>query len=69
MLERYSISSLARAEASIGSAELIGVTSMYLIICTVFTGVRMCTRFFVHQQLWWDDCKPKTASSFRVRRD
>ena len=68
MLERYSISNLAMAEAPISSAELIGVVTMYLIICTAFTAVRMGTRFFVHQQLWWDDCKPKTAPWFRVRR-
>ncbi|KAI1124040.1 hypothetical protein F5Y10DRAFT_280507 [Nemania abortiva] len=49
------ISALARAEAPISSAELIGVTALYITICTVFTVARLYTRFFIHQQLWWDD--------------
>lgn len=51
------ISASARAEAPISSAELIGVLTLYLVICTVFTFARAYTRFFIHQQIWWDDCK------------
>ncbi|KAI0097211.1 hypothetical protein GGR51DRAFT_541864 [Nemania sp. FL0031] len=50
-----SISALARAEAPISSAELIGITTLYITISTIFTVARLYTRFFIHQQLWWDD--------------
>ncbi|KAJ8120627.1 hypothetical protein ONZ43_g2712 [Nemania bipapillata] len=49
------ISALARAEAPISSAELIGVVTLYIAISTIFTVARLYTRFFIHQQLWWDD--------------
>ncbi|KAI1409934.1 hypothetical protein F5Y13DRAFT_203079 [Hypoxylon sp. FL1857] len=29
--------------------------TLYTVLCTTFTFARMWTRFFVHQQLWWDD--------------
>ncbi|KAI0398739.1 hypothetical protein F4802DRAFT_613994 [Xylaria palmicola] len=49
------ISAAARADAPISSAELIGVVTLYIAISTVFTVARVYTRFFIHQQLWWDD--------------
>ncbi|KAI1774295.1 hypothetical protein F4818DRAFT_419525 [Hypoxylon cercidicola] len=52
---RVTISTSARAEAPINSAEMIGVMTLYMILCTTFTLARMCTRYFVHQQIWWDD--------------
>ncbi|KAI0453350.1 hypothetical protein F5B21DRAFT_479779 [Xylaria acuta] len=51
------ISASARAEAPISAAEFIGVAALYITICTIFTVARVYTRFFVHQQLWWDDCE------------
>ncbi|KAI1378314.1 hypothetical protein F4677DRAFT_390904 [Hypoxylon crocopeplum] len=49
------ISASARAEAPISAAVLIGVMTLYLTLSTAFTFARMYTRYFVHQQLWWDD--------------
>ncbi|KAI0467436.1 hypothetical protein F4859DRAFT_494423 [Xylaria cf. heliscus] len=49
------ISASARAAAPISSAEFIGVATLYIAICTIFTITRVYTRFFIHQQLWWDD--------------
>ncbi|KAI0552418.1 hypothetical protein F4679DRAFT_88648 [Xylaria curta] len=49
------ISASARADAPISSAEFIGVAILYIAICTIFTVARLYTRFFIHQQLWWDD--------------
>ncbi|TRX89767.1 hypothetical protein FHL15_009357 [Xylaria flabelliformis] len=49
------ISASARADAPISSAEFIGVATLYVTICTIFTVARLYTRFFIHQQLWWDD--------------
>ncbi len=56
-LQGGGISAAARAEAPISAAEIIGVTTLYMTVCTAFTFARMCTRYFVHQQLWWDDCE------------
>ncbi|KAI2630908.1 hypothetical protein GGR54DRAFT_176157 [Hypoxylon sp. NC1633] len=50
-----SISATARAAAPISSANMIGVMTLYMTLCTAFTFARMYTRYFVHQQLWWDD--------------
>lgn len=29
--------------------------TLYMTLCTAFTFARLYTRYFVHQQLWWDD--------------
>lgn len=47
----------ARARAAINSATVVGVSVLYFILVTVFTGTRVYTRFRVYQQFWWDDCK------------
>ncbi|KAI8948668.1 hypothetical protein F4801DRAFT_581189 [Xylaria longipes] len=49
------ISASARADAPISSAEFVGVAALYITICTIFTVSRLYARFFIHQQLWWDD--------------
>lgn len=36
-------------------AMIIGVMVMYIVLTTIFTLSRMWTRFYVHQELWWDD--------------
>ncbi|KAI8627627.1 hypothetical protein F5Y19DRAFT_160342 [Xylariaceae sp. FL1651] len=53
--EVTSISATAKADAPITSAELIGVMTLYITVCTVFTFARLWTRLVIHQQLWWDD--------------
>ncbi|KAI2639246.1 hypothetical protein GGS21DRAFT_420205 [Xylaria nigripes] len=53
--EGSAISASARAEAPISTAELLGVMLLYILICTIFTFARLYARFFIHQQLWWDD--------------
>ncbi|KUI60553.1 hypothetical protein VP1G_07728 [Cytospora mali] len=45
----------ARARAPISSATVVGVSVLYLILATVFTGTRIYTRYTVYQQFWWDD--------------
>ncbi|KAI0113813.1 hypothetical protein F4776DRAFT_666978 [Hypoxylon sp. NC0597] len=34
---------------------MIVIMAIYMALCTAFTFARLCTRFFVNQQLWWDD--------------
>jgi hypothetical protein len=36
---------------------MVGIMSTFIGLCTIATVSRMCTRFVVHQQFWWDDCK------------
>ncbi|KAI0204017.1 hypothetical protein F4808DRAFT_414507 [Astrocystis sublimbata] len=49
------IDASARAEAPISSDEFIGVTTLFITICTIFTVSRVYVRYFIHQQIWWDD--------------
>ncbi|GAP91807.1 putative integral membrane protein [Rosellinia necatrix] len=53
--ELSTISASARADAPITSSEIIGIVALYITISTIFTVARLYVRFFIHQQLWWDD--------------
>ncbi|POS69009.1 hypothetical protein DHEL01_v212597 [Diaporthe helianthi] len=45
----------ARARAPISSETVVGVSVLFLVLSTLFTGTRLYTRFAVYQQFWWDD--------------
>ncbi|CAN8101521.1 unnamed protein product [Discula destructiva] len=44
-----------RVRAPITSGTVIGVSVLYIVLATMFTGTRFFTRFAVYQQFWWDD--------------
>ncbi|KAH6658332.1 hypothetical protein BKA67DRAFT_533487 [Truncatella angustata] len=39
----------------ISGPAVVGVMTTFMILCTVATLGRICTRYMVHQQFWWDD--------------
>ncbi|KAM7201342.1 hypothetical protein V8F33_003442 [Rhypophila sp. PSN 637] len=50
-----SITDAARAAAPIPGSAIVGINVLYMVLVTVFTCLRMYTRFSVHKNLWWDD--------------
>ncbi|KAM7213229.1 hypothetical protein V8F06_011394 [Rhypophila decipiens] len=54
-LKPTSITDAARAAAPIPGSAIAGINVLYIVLVTVFTALRMYTRFSVHKNLWWDD--------------
>lgn len=49
--------SMSSWHGPIGSGTIDGVMALCLVLCVSAIAAPVYSRWFVHGQLWWDDCK------------
>lgn len=53
-------------QAPIEQSTIVWTFAIFMVLSVLFTTARMCTRFFVHRQLWWDDWAMLASCVFTI---